>query len=152
MIRPINKTIEDLEAIGIYGGHFAEAADAGPYDAQSLISFVIKLLDSNVGQVFVMEVDGKVRGAVGLYASKCFYHSGITRVQELFWWVEPEYRDTKDSIRLFNKIEEWSKEKGAYSVMVSSTANLNPEQLERFYNKRGFRKVDINFVKEINNA
>ena len=101
-------------------------------------------------KLLVLEVDGQVVGGVGMYAYKCFYND-VLRVQEIFWWVDPEYRNTRDSIKLFNKVEEWAQEIGADEVMVSSTV-LNADKIERFYTKKGFRKMDINYIRSLNHA
>jgi N-acetylglutamate synthase-like GNAT family acetyltransferase len=153
MIRDLNpNSFEELETLCVFGKAFCESINTHTFDKFSFLKFVHAILSKKRGKVFVLELDNKVVGSVGVVASPCFYNNNILRVQECFWWVDPEHRNSRESVKLFNKVEEWAKEINAHQVMVSSTATLNPEKLEKFYIKKGFKKVDINYVKDVKNA
>jgi N-acetylglutamate synthase-like GNAT family acetyltransferase len=153
MIRDLNLSNPDeIQTICVGGKAFADAAGATSFDKTSFIKFVHSLYANKKGKLFVIETDNTVVGGLGVIAYPCFYNNNVLRVQECFWWIDPEHRNFNNSINLFNKIEEWAKEINAHQIMVSSTSTLNPEKLEKFYVKKGFTKVDINYVKDINNA
>jgi N-acetylglutamate synthase-like GNAT family acetyltransferase len=153
MIRLLDTTnFEELESICRLGKEFCEAVNTNTFDKLSFLKFVHNLLSKKIGKVFVLDINNEVVGMLGVAASPCFYNNNVLRVQECFWWITPEHRNSRESIKLFNKVEEWAKEINAHQIMVSSTATLNPEKLEKFYIKKGFKKVDINYVKDVKNA
>lgn len=149
-IRPLIPTDDELETLCRYGKEFSEASNAGGFCKKTFLKSVDTFLKSQKAKIFMLEINGKVAGTVGVYAYRCFYND-VLRVQEIFWWVDPEYRNTRDSIKLFNKVEEWAQEIGADEVMVSSTI-LNADKIEKFYTKKGFRKMDINYIRSLNHA
>ena len=150
-IRLLNPTEEELETLCRFGKEFATESNAGGFCKKTFLKSVDAFLKSQKAKIFMLEVNGKVAGTVGVYAYHCFYND-VLRVQEIFWWVDPEYRNTRDSIKLFNKVEEWAQEIGADEVMVSSTATMNVDKLEKFYTKKGFRKMDINYIRSLKDA
>ena len=150
IIRPLNTTEEELDLYCKFGKQFAEESNAGGFCKKTFLKSIDSFLKSGKAKLLVLEVNGQVVGGVGMYAYKCFYND-VLRVQEIFWWVDPEYRNTRDSIKLFNKVEEWALEIGADEVMVSSTV-LNADKIEKFYTKKGFRKMDINYIRSLNHA
>ena len=153
MIRLLDTTnFEELQTICKFGRQFAKESGAGEFDDKSFLKFINDCLSTKRGKVFILEINNTVAGMLGLLAHPCYFNRNSLRVQETFWWVDPEYRNTKESIKLFNKVEEWAKEIGANQVIVSSTAVLNADKLEKFYIKKGFRKMDINYVKDVKNA
>jgi N-acetylglutamate synthase-like GNAT family acetyltransferase len=151
IIRPLNPTLEELKILCKFAKAFADSANAGKFEEKVFLSFIDNMLKSKKGQVFMLEKEGKVVGMLGVYACQVFYNSNL-RVQEIFWWVDPEYRNSKDSVKLFNKVEEWAKNIGADEVMVSSTTTMKVNELERFYTKKGFRKMDITYIRSLKNG
>lgn len=151
MIRDLIPVPSELDTICRFGRAFAKESNAGEFENLAFIKSLHNILSAGKGKVFILEIDNKVAGMVGVYAYKNYYNSKL-RVQEIFWWVDHEYRNTRDSIKLFNKVEEWAKSIGAEEVMVSSTATMNVDKLEKFYTKKGFRKMDINYIRSLENA
>jgi hypothetical protein len=77
------------------------------------------LLASDVGALFVSELDGVVTGMIGLMV---FEHpfTGQRAAQELFWWVEPEHRG--NGLKLLKRGEQWAAAAGAQHIhMVAPT-------------------------------
>ena len=153
MIRDLDtSSFNELQTICKFGEEFAKASGAGDFDGLSLLKSIHDILAAKRGKVFILEIDKQVAGVVGVTAFPCYFNRKNLRVQEIFWWVDPAYRNTKGSLQLFNKVEKWAKEIGANQVMVSAMANLEPDRLDRIYTKKGFRKMDINYVKDLKNA
>lgn len=153
MIRDLDtNSFEELQTFCRFGREFAKASGAGDFDDLSLLKSVHDILATKRGKVFILEIDNQAAGVLGVVAFPCYFNHKSLRVQEIFWWVDPEYRNTKESIKLFNKVEEWAKEIGATQVMVSAMAALEADKLDKFYTKKGFRKMDINYVKDLKNA
>lgn len=153
MIRELNtNSFEELQTLCRFGKEFAKVSGAGNFDDLSLLKFVNDILSTKRGKVFILEINKQVAGTIGVVAYPCYFNRSSLRVQETFWWVDPEYRNTKESIKLFTKVEEWAKEIKADQVMISAMEALDPDRLGRFYTKKGFRKMDINYVKDLKNA
>ena len=153
MIRELDTSnFEELNTFCKYGKDFADASGAGDFDDASLLKSISDILSTKRGKFFILEIDKQVAGGLGVVAFPCYFNRKNLRVQEIFWWVDPKFRNTKESIKLFYKIEEWAKEIGANQVMVSAMAALEAEKLDKFYTKKGFRKMDINYVKDLKNA
>ena len=153
MIRDLDtNNFEELKTFCQYGKNFADASGAGEFDDTSLLKSISDILSTKRGKFFVLEIDKQVAGGLGVVAFPCYFNRKNLRVQEIFWWVDPQFRNSRESIKLFYKIEEWAKEIGANQVMVSAMAALETEKLDKFYTKKGFRKMDINYVKDLNNA
>ena len=153
MIRDLDtNSFDELQTICKFGREFAKESGAGEFDDLSFLKSIHDILSTKRGKVFILEIDNQVAGMVGMLAHPCYFNRKNLRVQEIFWWVDPEYRNTKESIKLFYKVEEWANEIKANQVMVSSTAVINTDKLEKFYTKKGFRKMDINYVKDLKNA
>lgn len=151
IIRTLNPTPEELKTLCKFGKAFADSANAGEFEAKPFLNFIDTMLKSKKGEVFILEKNGKVVGTIGVYAYRVFYNSKL-RVQEIFWWVDPEYRNSKDSVKLFNIVEEWAKKVDADEVMVSSTTTMKVDELERFYTKKGFRRMDITYIRSLKNG
>jgi N-acetylglutamate synthase-like GNAT family acetyltransferase len=151
MIRELNPIPLELETICKFARSFAEESNAGEFEDKVFLDSIHKLLSSGKAKVFILEINNKIAGMIGVTAYKNYYNNNV-RVQEIFWWVDYEYRNTRDSIKLFNKVEEWAQNIGADEVMVSSTATMNVDKLEKFYTKKGFRKMDINYIRSLKNA
>ena len=151
MIRSLNPIQSELDIICKFGRSFAEESNAGDFNDLAFLKTIHTILSTNTGKVFILEIDNHIAGMVGVNAYKNYYNNNL-RVQEIFWWVDYQYRNTRDSIKLFNKVEEWAQEIGADEVMVSSTATMNVDKLEKFYTKKGFRKMDINYIRSLKDA
>lgn len=150
IIRPLKFELDELEAMCRFGKAFTEESNAGSFVDGRFLDSMHKIISNKRGIILVLEVNNKIVGTIGMAAYRPFYNDRL-RVQEMFWWVDHEYRNTRDSIRLINKVEEWAKEIGADEVMVSSTT-MNADKIERFYTKKGFRKMDINYIRSLKDA
>jgi RimJ/RimL family protein N-acetyltransferase len=150
MIRDLNPIPSELNTICKFGRAFAKESGAGDFEDLVFIKSLHTLLSVGKGKVFILEINNNVAGMIGVTCYKNYYNNNL-RVQEIFWWVDPEYRNTRDSIKLFNKVEEWAQEIKADEVMVSSTV-VNSDKIEKFYTKKGFRKMDINYIRSLNHA
>lgn len=133
------------------GHRFIEMVYGG-FDQDSFIKTLIGVvngLHGHPGAVFVMEATGKVVGAVGMVSAPKWFNHSILQAQEMFWWVDEDHRGSRDSFRLFKRVEQWADEIGAQEIVVASTAKIEPERFERFYRKLGYERRDIYYLKEL---
>lgn len=94
---------------------------------------------------FVMKIDGVSVGAIGGILSPTLFNPDMTILTEVFWYVLPEYRNTRAGLMLFNKYSERAEEvadEASFSLLTTST--VKKETLER----KGFKFCEYAFRKE----
>lgn len=102
----------------------------------------IQLITLPFGVVFVSEKDANITGMIGLIATIHPTTSDAV-VSEMFWYVSPNARGSGP--RLLKKSEEWAKIMGAKKLIVVAPN----EKVERFYVRKGFHKLETQYIKDI---
>lgn len=64
---------------------------------------------------------------------------------ELAWYVEPEHRNGKRALLLFESYEEWAKRVGCR--FVHGAYLTSSPDLSGFYNRKGYSKVEESYLK-----
>lgn len=138
-------THADIPVLLDMGARFAEAtglSDIIPFDAETVERLFIHLIESDDGILLVM--DG---GAVGALMFPAMINGNHRTAQELFWWVDPDKRG--NGSRLVTALESTARERGAKSLIMSTIGDLDREELARFYERRGYRPADRNFLRAL---
>lgn len=100
--------------------------------------------------VFILsEQDGEPHGMIIGMASQPLFSQEIMAT-EIAWWVDPEYRNTRDSLLLISAYEDWSKRVGAKITQVAMLDDVT--DLSRLYQKRGFTKAETSYIREQNGS
>lgn len=120
-----------------------------PFDQDSFGEFLFSVMRSCTGRIFCVEHDGRIIGMAGVISSPSWFNRDHISAQEVFWWVEEEFRGSGAGAKLFNAIEAFSSEIGAHSITISSTSMDNAQKLREFYAKRGYVQNDINYIKGV---
>lgn len=96
--------------------------------------------------------DGKM---VGIIVGQLYFSHPLVQFSkiatELFWYVEPDYRG-KNSFGLMDKYEEWAREVGATHITMSLLNNEYKEKLDRIYQAKGYKPLETQYMKVLNNA
>lgn len=96
--------------------------------------------------IILSEQDGKARGMViGLSFNTMFSEDRVST--EVAWWMDEEYRKTRDSLLLISAYEDWSKRNGSKMTQVAMLDELT--DLTNFYTRQGFRPAEKSFIKEV---
>lgn len=64
---------------------------------------------------------------------------------EIIWWVDPEHRQRRGSLMLFEAFEFWGKKVGADFLQVTNTRGTT--DLQKFYERKGYSEAEITYVK-----
>lgn len=99
----------------------------------------------NSETAFVAKEDGVCIGALGGLLLPNLFNSNITTLAEVFWYVLPDYRNSRAGFLLFdafNKRAEQCADEATLSLLGSSVVNVN--SLE----KRGFKMGEFAFRKQ----
>jgi hypothetical protein len=142
-------TIEDKSAVLKLMSDFfnkTDYLDIVGYSRESLEGMFEKLVTLDEACLFITE---DYSGCIGGYVMPYWMNMNKVFAQELFWWVAEDKRGGSSSIRLLDTFEEWSIQKKADAVVMSSTTSLNPEGVGAVYKRRGFVPIDISYIKRI---
>ena len=121
-------------------------------DLGSFIDTITDLVSFNEGVVLVAENDGKVCGMIGCAIVEPWFNKKHRLAQELFWWIDAEYRNTGAGKLLLDQVEEWAKESGCNAICLCRTVLNNAsvtEKLGVLYEKNGYELRDYLHVKVV---
>lgn len=106
----------------------------------------LHLEDKTKAIVILYEVDNKIVGMVcGMASSPLFAVEPIA--SELAWWVDEEYRKTKDSAKLIYAFEDWALRIGSYGTSLALIKGVSPESVGKFYERQGYVETENNYLK-----
>lgn len=114
-------------------------------DSNYLIEIGLNLIDNHV--VFIAEENNKSLGMIAGMVVPNLYNPKFTILQEFFWWIKEEYRNTKAAFKLFSAFEKEAIKLKVNSIVMVSTAYT--PQLERIYKHKNYRPIEYAFMKEI---
>ena len=110
--------------------------------------YVEELLFSIIqGRGFIY-IDSHLRGAIVAYKTSNIWSPKVKELNELLWWVEPEYRNGTIGGRLWKAFDTHAQEMldlGNVDI-VSTSISANGPLID--YTKRGYKAVGASFVKE----
>lgn len=144
----------DLPHILSFGKQFfvrSKLKDHVPFDA---CSFVEKMTDfiENVGPfeagVFILEVDKPVGVIAGLLYDTWF-NEKIKTGQDLFWWIEPDYRNFASANKMLQTLEDWAYDSGASWFTLAATETMRPQSLEKWYLRRKYEPSERHFIRRL---
>lgn len=148
MIRPA--TVKDLNSVLELLQHFAMASalNYSEFTSEDIKSARGKLLELILKQYLtVAEDSGKIVGMIGAQREQDPWIQSRTRIRELFWWVEPEYRQTRLSAELFIRwqkdCDRWLKNKVVSQVSLSTQPTTNID-----LSTRGWSCIEQHWIKE----
>lgn len=133
--------------------YFAEAGDHGSFkggfDERAFAATWGGIIRTGHGRVWgSFDRDGRITGALsGLKQVDLCNGDLIAAV--VFWYLIPEYRGSRDCLRLFRSFEAWAVEIGAKRLAVGHLARLMPRSFEKFYRRLGYELNEMHYMKEL---
>lgn len=95
----------------------------------------------------VIDLDGDIVGMIGAQREQDPWLRDRKRIRELFWWVKPEYRNSRWSLSLF---QQWQKDSDKWiqdGLVQQVSLSLQPNANQIRLNKRGWQCVEQHWVK-----
>lgn len=127
---------------------YAEVSLPGRFSAQHFQASWERFYDLDMGVIIgLWEGDVYVGGIGGILAPNP--NTGDLTAVECFWYVMPEHRGARKGIRLIEAFEAWAKSKGASQIIMVFVNGRKDSQLDRLYERMGFRVLETNYVKEL---
>lgn len=104
------------------------------------------VVSSVSGLCFVLEIDGKVEGAIlGLVTPHLM--TGENVAVELGWWVEPHARGAA-GLKLLNAYEEAVTQSGV-TLSVMTCPPDNSERVGQIYERAGYQKMESTYMRSV---
>jgi len=125
----------------------ADIAKISEGDIESSTNTITNLIKNNNMAIIVMDIDNKIVGCLGVVVIPFYFNSKHLIGHEFFWFVSEKHRGTKESLRLFNSAEEWAKNHGAKSMMMTSLA-YNINSLRNFYRRKKYVELETSFIRK----
>lgn len=97
--------------------------------------------------ILLAEDDNKFVGALGYVISPTIYRPSVISANEVFLWVEEDYRKTGVADLLVELFEDDAKDNGCSQVTMSSTSKT--EFFESWMKSKQYKCVEIAYMKEI---
>ena len=97
----------------------------------------------------VAEDNGKVVAAIGGFVAPSIFDENQLIGQETIWFVDKNYRSGTIGLKLIFAFEEECKSRGANLVAMVHMGNCYADVLDKFYNIRGYRIMEKQYIKEI---
>uniref|UniRef100_A0A6M3IPD8 Putative acetyltransferase n=1 Tax=viral metagenome TaxID=1070528 RepID=A0A6M3IPD8_9ZZZZ len=106
------------------------------------------MIGRGMAKGFILIEDGNIHGGIGGLIGPDL-HNGEKTAVETFWFVAPGFRGGLGAYELWRKFEEWAKEQGCKKVAMIHLSDSYPERLERIYKARGYKLLELHYVKEL---
>lgn len=126
---------------------FAEGALPGRLNEEHFMASFASFIKADLG--VVLAAFGPDQSFWGAIAGVAFpdVATGDLTANELFWFVLPEHR--KCGIKLLAAFEEEMRRRGCIRIHMVHLYNQSGEKLDRFYERKGYRPLEIAFTKEL---
>lgn len=130
------------------GQAFTTECNYPPFNLEAFSKFWRMVIDAELGKILAVRENGKLVAALGM-AITHDPNSGMLMALEQFWYVMPTHRKTRVGLDLFAAFEKEGERCGAKRLVMVHLANLTPESLQKFYERKGYRLVEQTFWKEL---
>jgi GNAT superfamily N-acetyltransferase len=138
----------DIERLVEFAEQFwsmTEFSNEVAYDLETMINTTADLIDNDV--VLYAESGGQVVGFLAVMISPFPMNKHVLSACEWGFFVDMEYRKTGVGIQLLERAEEMLREKGVKFFTMIALDNLRPEIVGRFYQRLGFKRTEIDYMK-----
>jgi GNAT superfamily N-acetyltransferase len=128
--------------------------DESPYkgmarDETKLTGIISDFINSKEKVVVLAVDDGQPVGIITGCVSEHMFSREKTAF-ELIWWIEPDKRGAKASLKLFEAFEYWARKMGCTYVQFGA-AQETPysDKVRKLYLRKGYTQTESNFLKAI---
>jgi len=120
------------------------------FDVKSVENTISMYIEHHVG--LVVEKDGEIAGCIGGAVAPSFTDYNQRIFIESIWYVKPEYRGLAEGVKLLRMVEDYCRKIGITKICMKAMECSTIERLSSFYRKCGYKPLERDFIKELNNA
>ena len=117
------------------------------FDPEGYSAFYLSALENETMGVWLAETEGEIVGIVGAIAYPLYFNPSAVVVQELWWWLAPEFRGAGG--KMFKQIELWAKERNASALFMIALEDDRAAKMEKLYKRAGFTPMERTFIKKV---
>lgn len=143
---------EDIEDIKRMSNRFYSASPYGglEIDQEKVEAVITDFLDSDkTEKVIILSCSDRPRGMIAGIAQEFLFNRKRIAL-EAIWWMDPEYRNGREAIKLVEAYEYWAKNVAKTDlIQLSLLTTEQAPQIEKFYSRRGYRLSEKSFYKEL---
>ena len=139
-------TREELDFAAQHGAAFyAETGMPGVFIPAKFVDLWMTVIDAGIGVILGLECNGAMVGWLAAVVAPDIY-DGRWVAQECFWYTMPAHRGAYP-LRLIRAYMEWAQSKGVAKrdIRIACMEGANPDHLEAFYVKLGFKPLERHF-------
>jgi GNAT superfamily N-acetyltransferase len=141
--------MEQLLKLGVEFHKYAELSKFGlGFNRKNFSGVLVHFMSNENCCLLVAEMDEKIVGSIAGMVAPWFLDPGQLNASEHWWFVSPEYRGTV-GLELMVNLEIWAKAKGAKCLAMAGFAEKRLPGLTRLYRQKGYRPLEMHFVKEL---
>lgn len=141
--------LDDMLDILRLGRQFCEALGEN-FDRHSVVEHVDMLLEMSNAEVLLVEDEGYVVGMAAALHLPLYIDSSQKVASELWWWVDPEYRNAGAGSALLDGLESWARSEGCTRMSMMLMEELPGSRgVESMYYVSGYKAHERTFVKEL---
>jgi len=121
-----------------------------PLDESKISSVVLDFLSNPSEKIVILALeDNEPVGMISGMASEHLFSREKTAF-ETVWWVYPEKRGLRSSLKLFEAFEYWAKKVGCKYVQFGAAQGTPySDKVDQLYKRRGYQKTESNYLKVI---
>jgi len=124
-----------------------------PFNAKILWQRIMESIRFGFPYTLIAKKEDKVIGLISVAIMKSFFDENKVIALELGFYIDPSYRSFKLASSMLDALERKMEEKGAaLLILLIGYYPLNmgvSKKLEKFYNRKGFKKLEMHYCKEI---
>jgi len=109
---------------------------------------VTDLINIEGGFVKIVIHEDEIVGCLIAMASELPVNDFIVS-QELMFWLDPNHRNGKTSLKLIDSYVEWAKNLGCSFVRLSSIDQILGGKAGILFKRKGFKEVETAYIKEL---
>lgn len=140
--------IPELVAMGHRFFNESGYDDITECDSETLVTLFNGMIESDTGYILVVDDDG-LQGMAGALLFPFFFNQNHLAGQELFWFINPEYRGKDAGKKLLEGLEIEAKARGAQSFIMMALQKLNPGFVGKIYESHGYRRSENNYIRRL---
>lgn len=146
-------TVENLKALKVDAldmgeSFFKSCGLPGTFSFDAWLHNWTMILEKNFGVMWCFRSGDTVAGLLGGILAPDM-NDGAMVATEAFWYVKPAYRNTVWSVKLLLNFEIWARDIGAKRIVMAHLLSSMPSQLCSYYERRGYKPVEISYVKTL---
>ena len=109
---------------------------------------VTTLINHEIGFVKIIDYDGEIVGALIAMVTEIPINE-FKFSQELMFWVDPQHRNGKTSIKLINEYTLWAEQVGCDFARLSELDSILSNRAGVLFKRKGYKPIETAYIKEI---